>query len=231
MTEAAAVTSDTLLGGRVALQQPAVGYRVAIDPVLLAAAVPASPGERALDVGCGVGAGTLCLASRVGGLHVTGIEVERSLAQLASENAALNRPRGPRRRPRRQIRTAAAEIVAEELRPCLREPAILRGAVGPAAAVPPPRAGNHGGRGRARRLARILRQDGPSGRLDHRHPPAGATHPASRHAVPGARRRHRRLPLVVPQSRSAARAPGRPPRVSSFRQRPSMAGLCGSPAA
>ena len=91
MTEAAAVTSDTLLGGRVALQQPAVGYRVAIDPVLLAAAVPASPGERALDVGCGVGAGTLCLASRVGGLHVTGIEVERSLAQLASENAALNR--------------------------------------------------------------------------------------------------------------------------------------------
>ena len=90
MTETARVTSDTLLGGRVALQQPAAGYRVAIDPVLLAAAVPASEGERALDVGCGVGAGALCLASRVNGLHVTGIEVERSLAQLAKENAALN---------------------------------------------------------------------------------------------------------------------------------------------
>ncbi len=90
MTEAARVTSDTLLGGRVALQQPAAGYRVAIDPVLLAAAVPACAGERALDVGCGVGAGALCLASRVGGLHVTGIEVERSLAQLAKDNAALN---------------------------------------------------------------------------------------------------------------------------------------------
>lgn len=90
MIEAARVTSDTLLGGRVALQQPAAGYRVAIDPVLLAAAVPASDGERALDVGCGVGAGALCLASRVSGLHVTGIEVERSLAQLAKENAALN---------------------------------------------------------------------------------------------------------------------------------------------
>ena len=90
MTESARVTSDTLLGGRVALQQPAAGYRVAIDPVLLAAAVPASNGERALDVGCGVGAGALCLASRVSGLHVTGIEVERSLAQLAKDNAALN---------------------------------------------------------------------------------------------------------------------------------------------
>ena len=89
-TESARVTSDTLLGGKVALQQPAAGYRVAIDPVLLAAAVPASDGERALDVGCGVGAGALCLAKRVTGLHVTGIEVDRSFAQLAKENAALN---------------------------------------------------------------------------------------------------------------------------------------------
>ena len=89
-TESARVTSDTLLGGRVALQQPAAGYRVAIDPVLLAAAVPASDGERALDVGCGVGAGALCLASRVTGLHVTGIEVDRAFAQLAKDNAALN---------------------------------------------------------------------------------------------------------------------------------------------
>ena len=89
-TESARVTSDTLLGGRVALHQPAAGYRVAIDPVLLAAAVPASDGERALDVGCGVGAGALCLASRVTGLHVTGIEVDRAFAQLAKDNAALN---------------------------------------------------------------------------------------------------------------------------------------------
>ena len=90
MVEAARVTSDALLGGRVALRQPAAGYRVAIDPVLLAAAVPAADGERALDVGCGVGAAALCLATRVTGLHVTGIELERSLAQLAADNAALN---------------------------------------------------------------------------------------------------------------------------------------------
>ena len=84
-------THDSLLNGRVFLLQPVAGYRVAIDPVILAASVPAQGGERALDVGCGVGAATLCLATRVPGLKVTGIELERSLAQLATENAALNK--------------------------------------------------------------------------------------------------------------------------------------------
>ena len=40
-----AVSEDALLGGRVRLRQPVAGYRVAIDPVLLAAAVPAAAGE------------------------------------------------------------------------------------------------------------------------------------------------------------------------------------------
>jgi len=39
MAEAAALTDDRLLDGRVRLHQPARGYRVAIDPVLLAAFV------------------------------------------------------------------------------------------------------------------------------------------------------------------------------------------------
>ncbi len=90
MNESVETTHDALLSGRVSLLQPVAGYRVAIDPVILAAAVPAESGERALDVGCGVGAATLCLATRVAGMHVTGIELERSLAQLAAENAALN---------------------------------------------------------------------------------------------------------------------------------------------
>ena len=36
----AAITEHTVLGGRVRLRQLAEGYRAAIDPVLLAAAVP-----------------------------------------------------------------------------------------------------------------------------------------------------------------------------------------------
>jgi tRNA1(Val) A37 N6-methylase TrmN6 len=66
------------------------GARVAIDPVFLAAAVPAEPLQLVLDVGCGSGAATLCLAHRVPQCRVIGFELQRDLVRLASENAALN---------------------------------------------------------------------------------------------------------------------------------------------
>jgi len=84
------VTRDALLDGRVILRQPADGYRVAIDPVLLAAAIAARDGQRVLEVGIGTGAASLCLAWRVPGCRVTGIELQLELAQLARENAAAN---------------------------------------------------------------------------------------------------------------------------------------------
>ncbi|MBL4615865.1 MAG: methyltransferase, partial [Magnetovibrio sp.] len=46
-------SKDHILDGRVTLNQPKNGYRAAVDPVLLAAAGRAKPGERALDLGCG----------------------------------------------------------------------------------------------------------------------------------------------------------------------------------
>ncbi len=91
---AAPYTDDHLLGGRVRLRQPAHGYRVAIDPVLLAAAVPAVAGDTVLDIGCGVGAAALCLSVRVPGCRVTGIETQRELVRLASDNVALNECEG-----------------------------------------------------------------------------------------------------------------------------------------
>jgi tRNA1(Val) A37 N6-methylase TrmN6 len=84
------VTEDGFLGGQVRLRQPAKGYRAAIDPVFLAAAVPAEAGERALDMGAGVGTAALLLAWRVAGLRVTGVEIDPALLKLASENARLN---------------------------------------------------------------------------------------------------------------------------------------------
>jgi len=85
-----ALTDDRLLGGRVRLAQPARGYRVAIDTVLLAAAVPARAGERVLDAGCGVGGAALCLAARVPGVTVTGLDADTDLVRIAAANAEEN---------------------------------------------------------------------------------------------------------------------------------------------
>jgi tRNA1(Val) A37 N6-methylase TrmN6 len=95
---AAEVTEDRLLDGRVRLRQPADGYRAAIDPVFLAAAVPGgNPGggqaggpSSVLDLGCGVGAAALCLLARLPAAQVTGLELQPRLAALARDNAALN---------------------------------------------------------------------------------------------------------------------------------------------
>ncbi|MGE0577564.1 MAG: tRNA1(Val) (adenine(37)-N6)-methyltransferase [Reyranella sp.] len=84
------LTEDRLLGGRVKLLQPRRGYRVAIDAVLLAAAIEAVPGARVLDLGAGVGAVGLCLAARVAGCSVLGVELQAELAGLAERSALLN---------------------------------------------------------------------------------------------------------------------------------------------
>lgn len=84
------VTESPFLGGQLRLRQPARGYRAAIDPVFLAAAVDARAGEHVLEAGVGHGAAALCLVRRVAGCKVTGIEIQPDLARLARENARIN---------------------------------------------------------------------------------------------------------------------------------------------
>jgi len=91
MPDVNAVTTDHLLGGRVVVRQPANGYRAAVDPILLAAAVRATPGQKVLDAGCGPGAAMFCLATRVPGLSLSGLELQQSYAVLAAEGVALNK--------------------------------------------------------------------------------------------------------------------------------------------
>lgn len=91
MADGLPYSEDALLGGRIKLRQPLKGYRIAIDPVLLAAALAPASGDAVLDIGCGVGAASLCLAARVEGCRVTGIEAQRDLVRLASGNITLNR--------------------------------------------------------------------------------------------------------------------------------------------
>ncbi len=86
-------SKDYLLGGRVLVHQPVQGYRVAIDPIFLAASIPAEPGETILDIGAGVGAASLCLAARVPSVRIVGVELQRDCVRLASENVKLNQMR------------------------------------------------------------------------------------------------------------------------------------------
>lgn len=85
---------DTLLDGRVRLHQPESGYRAAIDPVLLAAFTAAVPGDRVLDVGTGTGAAALCLAARVPGATIIGLEKRAEAADFARRNVAVNEVAG-----------------------------------------------------------------------------------------------------------------------------------------
>jgi len=83
-------TEDHILDGQVTLNQPKDGYRAAIDPVLLAAAVRAEAGDNALDLGCGVGAAMLCLGARIEGVKLDGLELQPPLAELARANVEAN---------------------------------------------------------------------------------------------------------------------------------------------
>ncbi len=84
------LTRDAFLGGRVLAWQPRRGYRAGIDAVLLAAAVAARPGDSVLELGCGVGVAGLCLAARVPGVVLAGVELQADYAALARRNAAQN---------------------------------------------------------------------------------------------------------------------------------------------
>lgn len=57
---------------------------------MLAAAVPALPGDSVCDLGAGVGTASLCLAARVAGVHITAAEIDEQLAALAQSNAQHN---------------------------------------------------------------------------------------------------------------------------------------------
>lgn len=80
---------DAFLGGRLRVWQPKQGYRAGVDPVLLAAAVSARTGDTVLELGCGVGVASLCLAWRTQA-RVFGLERQAAYAELAARNAVEN---------------------------------------------------------------------------------------------------------------------------------------------
>lgn len=85
-----AMQEGSLLGGRVRHAQPVAGHRTGLEPVLLAATIPARAGQRVLEGGTGSGAALLCLAARVPGITGVGLERDKTMAEVARANFAAN---------------------------------------------------------------------------------------------------------------------------------------------
>ncbi|GGG70737.1 methyltransferase [Salipiger pallidus] len=81
---------NDFLGGLVTIWQPLFGYRAGVDPVLLAATIPATPGQSVLELGCGAGPALCCLGTRVPGLRLAGLEIQPAYAALARRNLEGN---------------------------------------------------------------------------------------------------------------------------------------------
>jgi SAM-dependent methyltransferase len=135
-----ALSDDAALGGKLVLRQPRRGHRFGHDSILLAAAVSARPGERAVDLGCGVGAVGLALARRVEGIAVTLVEIDPALAALA-------RSRRPRARRLSRRYGAGPGVCRRRARARIGgsrrdEPTVQRGGQSVPGSRPPP--GAHG---------------------------------------------------------------------------------------
>jgi len=83
-------SKDSIMRGQVILHQPIEGYRAGVDALFLASAVPAKAKDRVLELGCGVGAAMLSLATRIDGVKIDGLELQPHLAELAQSNITAN---------------------------------------------------------------------------------------------------------------------------------------------
>lgn len=84
-------TNDYLLNKKVRILQLVDGYRASSDAVLLASLIEnIKLSDTILDVGSGTGAVSLCLAYRFPQNHITGLEIQPQLADLAKQSADIN---------------------------------------------------------------------------------------------------------------------------------------------
>jgi tRNA1Val (adenine37-N6)-methyltransferase len=83
-------TLDALFDGGLQLYQHKHGYRFSIDSILLADFATIRSGNKVIDLGTGNGVVPLILAYRYRSISVTGIEIQRQMADRAARNIRLN---------------------------------------------------------------------------------------------------------------------------------------------
>jgi len=82
-------TQDTFYHGRILVCQKKGGYRFAVDSPLLADFIQTKNTDRCLELGTGCGVISLLLSIKAF-LHITALEIQESLAELARRNVQLN---------------------------------------------------------------------------------------------------------------------------------------------
>ena len=82
-------TLDSFFHGRIKVRQKKAGYRFSVDAPLLASAVETRPGDELCELGAGCGIVSLLLSLKPFG-HITALEVQEPLADLAERNVRLN---------------------------------------------------------------------------------------------------------------------------------------------
>lgn len=83
-------TDDSILNGKILLRQPKKGYRVAIDPIILASFIEPKDNQEILDVGCGVGAISLILKRKNRSAKITAIDIDENMCELCRYNSEKN---------------------------------------------------------------------------------------------------------------------------------------------
>jgi tRNA1Val (adenine37-N6)-methyltransferase len=83
-------TLDALFGGELRLYQKKRGYRFSLDAILLADFATIRPGNKVIDLGTGNGVVPLILAYRYPSISVTGLEIQRQMADRAARSIQLN---------------------------------------------------------------------------------------------------------------------------------------------
>ena len=106
-----ALTIDTFCNGRIKVAQDLMGYRFAIDAVILAHHVDPHPGDKILDLGTGCGIIPLILAFRQPETTICGVEIQKSMAEIADRNVDENRMRDRIRILRSDMKTLTKERI------------------------------------------------------------------------------------------------------------------------
>ena len=83
-------TLDLFLNGKLKIYQSKKGYRAGHDSVLLASSIKAKKGDFCLELGFGTGVVSLCLAKRVFGLSIIGIDNNKEMLEISKKNINLN---------------------------------------------------------------------------------------------------------------------------------------------